>query len=264
MQWAFEAYATGEYTLRELTEALDAKGLTTRPAGKRTARPLGHSRVAKMLRSPFYIGLVVWGGRQFPGRHKPLVTIETFAMVQALMDSRDQSEYRQARHDHYLKGTLRCARCESRLSFSRYHGNGGKYDYFVCLGRTTNRTGCDLPYIAPEQLEEAMERHYASITLSDLTISRIKNGLRELLAKNGAETAGAGRRQRQRIAKLERERRKLLDAHLADAIPLDLLKEKQDRITRQLADAQAALADAERGWEGLEVGVSTALDLGRC
>ena len=34
--------------------------------------------------------------------------------------------------------------------------------------------------------------------------------------------------------KLEREQRKLLQAHYSDAIPLNLLKEEQDRISRSL------------------------------
>jgi hypothetical protein len=40
VQWAFEAYASGDYTIAQLTEALADKGLTTRPTAKHAAKPL--------------------------------------------------------------------------------------------------------------------------------------------------------------------------------------------------------------------------------
>lgn len=50
------------------------------------------------------------------------------------------------------------------------------------------------------------------------------------------------RKQERRIAKLRGERKKLLDAHYEGAIPLDLLKSEQDRITTETAEAEARLA----------------------
>ena len=64
---------------------------------------------------------------------------------------------------------------------------------------------------------------------------------------------------RNRIAALESERRKLLQAHYAGAIPLDLMKEAQDRITRQLADAGAALANTEIDWGVYEGNINAAI-----
>src|SRR6266496_2698542 len=52
-------------------------------------------------------------------------------------------------------------------------------------------------------------------------------------------------RQRRRLAHLEDERHKLLRAHLADAVPLDLLKAEQDRISREIGQAETLLARAE-------------------
>lgn len=40
IKWAFEGYATGDYTLNQLTEALREQGLTTRATPKRPSKPL--------------------------------------------------------------------------------------------------------------------------------------------------------------------------------------------------------------------------------
>ena len=61
------------------------------------------------------------------------------------------------------------------------------------------------------------------------------------------------------ISNLEQERRSLLKAHLAGAVPLELLKEEQDRIGKELADAGASLANTEVHWETLERNLEKAL-----
>jgi hypothetical protein len=77
-------------------------------------------------------------------------------------------------------------------------------------------------------------------------------------------TASAERRakrDRKRILDLEAKRRKLLQAHLGGAVPIDLLREEQDRITKELANAGASLANTELHWETLEKNLSAALGL---
>ena len=66
-----------------------------------------------MLRNRFYIGLFNWSGVEHVGTHTPLVSVETFANVQSILQSRGVSGERQRKHPHYLKGTLFCARCHS-------------------------------------------------------------------------------------------------------------------------------------------------------
>ncbi len=46
-------------------------------------------------------------------------------------------------------------------------------------------------------------------------------------------------RQQRRLARLEAERRKLLEAYYADALPLDLFRAEQERISRELAKPSA-------------------------
>lgn len=137
----------------------------------------------------------------------------------------------------------------------------GTYNYFYCLGRHARRTDCDLRALWVEEVEEAVARQYRSLQLNEPTTERLR---RELLAALRAHTAGAeklARQQRKRVTVLEGERRRLLQAHLAEAVPLELLKEEEDRITRQLAEAGAAPAATEVNWENIEANLSMALKL---
>src|SRR5439155_16189559 len=260
--WAFEAYSTGDYTLAQITEALEAKGVTTRATAKVSAKPLVMRHVHNFLGNPFYVGLMSWGGVQRPGTHEPLIGVDTFAKVQAVMASHRQGPEKQRKHNHYLKSTVFCGRCQSRLCFGRSRGRHGvEYDYFFCIGRHQKRTDCELPAIPVADIEEAIEAYYETIQLGDEAVRQLHD---ELITAMRRHTSGAekrARQQRKRITALEGERRKLLQAYTAGAIELELLKEDQARIMRQLADAGAALAATEVHWENIETNLKAALGL---
>jgi len=57
---AFELYATGNYSLEELLKEVHRWGLTAK-AGK----PIFKSCLAKMLRNPFYYGVMIYKGERF-------------------------------------------------------------------------------------------------------------------------------------------------------------------------------------------------------
>ena len=187
VRWAFDAYATGDYTLIQLTEALAEQGLTTRETAKRAAKSLFLRHVHNMLRSHFYLGRFTWAGVEYDGSHEPLVSIETFAAVQAIMQSRRQVGDKPQKHPHYLKGTVFCSKCESRMLFSRNKGrHGGVYDYFVCMNRHAYTKGCDLPYASVDAIEQAVAEYYGTITLGEDAIGFIREALLKAAKRRNA------------------------------------------------------------------------------
>jgi site-specific DNA recombinase len=262
IRWAFEAYVGGEYSLFQLTEALAARGLRTRGTPKRPATPLAVRHVHSILSSRFYLGRFTWGGVEYQGSHEPLVSIETFATVQAIMASRRKAGDKPSKHPHYLKGTIFCGRCGSRMLFSRNRGRSGNtYDYFTCIGRHQRRNDCTLPHVPVDAVEDAIARYYDTIVLGVDLVDQIHEKLIKIAHRWNASAERSAKRERKRILDLEAERRKLLQAHLADAVPMDLLKEEQDRIAAEIANAAGALSNAEVHWESLEANLYKALVL---
>ncbi|WP_199040089.1 recombinase family protein [Glycomyces salinus] len=51
VKWAFEQYALGDWAIRQLVDALNARGLQTRATRKWTAKPMSINGVHKMLRN---------------------------------------------------------------------------------------------------------------------------------------------------------------------------------------------------------------------
>ncbi len=264
IQWCFEQYATDEWTSTNLLAEVTKKGLRSRPTAKRPAKPISITGFLHLLKNPYYMGLVRYRGALYPGDHEALVNPELWLRVQDVLAGHYQAGEKTRTHPHYLKGTVYCASCESRLVFTRAKGNGGSYDYFFCLGRQQHLSGrlkafdgqhqssaahCTQPHLRVELIEIAVEEYYRStVQLSEQRAAAIRQAVTDELEH---QTTGANlecQRQETNLARLDDERGKLLAAHYAEAIPLDLMKSEMERLTRETANAKAQLKAAGTKW----------------
>jgi site-specific DNA recombinase len=236
---AFLLYASGEYSLSELAAILEDRGLRSQPTRKTAAQAVGGNRLSSMLRNPYYMGVVNYAGKTYQGRHEPLVDEETFQEVQDLLDAKRVSGERSWRHFHYLRGSLYCRECGGRLFYTQVKGNGGLYDYFICSGRQERR--CSQTYHRMEAVEAAVERHYATVQLSNKERKSIRAAVKAhvaVIAKLAAEkTADA----EAVLVRLDQEERKLLSAHYADLVNESLFADEQARISRERVSATKSI-----------------------
>lgn len=80
-------------------------------------------------------------------------------------------------------------------------------------------------------IETAVERVYGDVMMPGKQAERIRAKLGRALSRMREQAEAI--RQRQRLAKLGEEREKLLHAYYAGAIPVDLLRQEQDRLTTE-------------------------------
>jgi site-specific DNA recombinase len=241
---AFDLYATGDWSVVGLTDYLNGLGLRTRPTPSKPSKELAPSQVYSMLGNRYYLGQITWNGAVYEGRHDPLIDPDTFERVQSVLAAHAQSgEHRMKRH-HYLKGTLFCAHCGGRMVYGLSRGrNGTRYEYFFCISRA-KRTGCpNRTNVRAEVLEEAVERDYVDLErrIQAHDIEATKGALRSRFGELRKTLESAGAQQRRRIATLKDKRRELLDLKYEGAIALDLFKEEQARLTREIAVAEQIL-----------------------
>ena len=235
MQWAFEAYATGDWTLRPLLDELTRRGLSSPPGRKTPEKRLELSHLHKLLRHPYYKGIVRYRGVEYQGKHEPLVSERTWDRVQQVLASKNQAGERQRVHHHYLKGSIFCGSCGSRMIIDNARNRHGQvYPYFVCLGRHQKRTDCTFKAVLIETVEEKVIDHYGTVQISPKTRDMIELRLSEDFAAFRQEIVVERKALEKHKNRLLAERAKLLQAHYAEAVPLDLLKTEQARIADQL------------------------------
>src|ERR1700684_3490394 len=79
---AFDAFATGEYSLTGVTDLLEASGLKTRETATRPSKALTRSGVYRILRDRYYVGMVKRNGVVREGLHSALIDEATFEVQQ--------------------------------------------------------------------------------------------------------------------------------------------------------------------------------------
>jgi site-specific DNA recombinase len=220
---------------------------------------LSVSHLHKLLRHPYYTGLVQYRGVLYAGKHEPLTTPETWQEVQRILAAKNFAGEKDREHPHYLKGSIYCGQCNSRLIVCHAKGRGGTYPYFICIGRQQKRTDCKQRAIRIETAEAAIAAYYATIQLPEAEVARLRTYLGDELTKLRADSEHERMTQTRRLGQLEGERKKLLDAHYADAVPLDLLKSEQERLTREIANAEGRLTEILGDFKTAETNLGRAL-----
>ena len=215
IRWAFAAYASGAFTLETLRAALTERGLRTRP---------------------YYVGVVRYAGVEYEGRHEHLIDQAIFAKAKAVLAAHNHATEKGRKHHHYLKGSLYCGRCGSRMGLIHAKGNGGRYPYFYCMGRARG-TGCEQPYVAVDLIETAVERAYGKVKLPRRQAEQTRAKLKHALTGMREQAEDEAARQRTRLAKLNEEREKLMHAYYSGAVPVDLLGKEQERLAAETAQA---------------------------
>lgn len=268
IKWAFETYATGEWTVDRLLDELTKRGLTNTKTGTRPERPLRHSHLHKLLTHPYYKGIVRYLGVEYPGKHPRLVSDEIWQRVQETLAAHGPGE-KQRVHNHYLKGTVCCGKkdangvvCGARLIVSHAKSRGGLvYPYFVCLNRHQKRTACTFKAVLIPTVEEKIIEEYSRYELKPEERDELETMLVEELSslREATDTERKGLLKKQK--QLVHEQEKLLQAHYAEAIPLDLLQREQARISKSLSHINQQLAASDHEYALIAANLKAALDL---
>ena len=260
LRLAFSEYATGNWTVRQLADHLNTLGLSIPPTPRRCAKPITTTRLHKILRHPYYKGTISFQGVEYPGAHEPLVDEETWSQVQAMLDSHRYGE-RQRIHNHFLKSTVVCGQCGARLSVQNAKNSKGTiYPYFVCA-RRCRLHDCAFKAVLIDVVEDRMVEVYRTIQLSAADRTQIEHYLHDELSQIEGDKAKAVRSLTTRRTNIEDKRRRLMHAHYEGAIPLDLLKEEQAKLTSELNHIERQLAAYKADAAEVRQHLTQALDL---
>ena len=144
---AFELYATGMYSKREVLRKITAMGLRSRKGEKVSPQTFD-----SLLRKKTYAGWLIvkrWGIERH-GDFLPLIDEKTFRQVQALLDGKRPSLTPHLRNhpDFPLRSFVICGKCSRRLTASWSRGRTQRYPYYRCPA-----PGCKGAGIPKAQLE---------------------------------------------------------------------------------------------------------------
>ncbi len=263
VKWAFQRYAEGDISVAALTDQLTERGLTSVPTRTRPAKPIHKTYLHRMLSNKYYTGIVTYSGVEYQGKHEALISQELFDKVQRRLSSRRQGE-QQRKHHHFLKSTVWCGNCGSRLMFERPVNSAGvTYEYFVCLGRINRRTNCHMSAVPVAWLEHQVDELYRSVQVPVPVLRGLRERLQRQLEENNAATTERMEQLLVQQRSLKTKQQKLLEAYYNGALPVELMANEQKMLEENLKKVDRQLAS----FDGVEAEKSelleTALDLAR-
>ena len=161
----FELYATGDYSLAQLTTEMFRRGLTNR-----SGNPLVKAQIAEIINDPLYYGAFRWGGELFSGIHKPAVSKALWDRAQQVYRQRSRPHSRRT-EQHVFNNLLRCAECGYAITADEHtrrqlNGNVHTWRYYRCTKKSTQHT-CTEPYIRQQDLLIEFERIARQVALPD-------------------------------------------------------------------------------------------------
>jgi site-specific DNA recombinase len=262
VQLAFTLYSTGEWSLKRLAAHLEAQGLRSRGTQRFPERPLGDNRLQKMLHNPYYMGVVVWNGQRYAGKHDRLVSEDTFDRVQALLSVARVSGDRPQKHEHYLRGTVVCDECLGRLLYGRHRGRGGRqYEYFCCNNRAVRRrkTKCSSSHASVPTVDERIQEHYRSVYIRPEVQKQIRAELRDELSDRSALIEREAERHQRALKAIEAKQEKLVQLYYKDLVSEDVFAAEQDRFKDERRAAQRLQDNATTQLEDIQEALDLAL-----
>lgn len=140
---AWERFATGAYTKRDIRRLLCSLGVVSK-----RGQYLSDQSVDKIFVNPYYAGILKdpWSGDEIEGKHPPMVSREDFARVQMVIKRRNRSiAHHKLRAEFALRGLVRCPECQHRLTGSFTTGRSARYAYYHCKNKDCSRRTKSIP-----------------------------------------------------------------------------------------------------------------------
>ncbi len=125
---AFDLYATGSYSFKDISKILFDEGLRAS-----TGKKFFSGNIHRFIANSFYCGLMERDGKLYIGNHVPLVSKELFDTVQNVLHNKNRP--RSKTHFFPLRGFLACESCGCSLTACFKKG----HHYYYC---TNSKGAC--------------------------------------------------------------------------------------------------------------------------
>ena len=230
----FELFLREGESAVTVTKEMARRGIVTRGG-----RPYQHSKVVKMLGSKYYIGIIEFSGKEYPGNQETFISKDLFERVQNKLHGNRPNVYK--RHNPLFKNMITCGLCGGvvtwQLQKGRYYGACQRLSE-ACKGRKT---------IREDRLEEDIKRMLKNLVSPKPEV--VDWAMNELKARDESSSLSAKESIKNVEVQIERFTRmdsRLYDDKLAGDISREVYQSKHDTFIEQITTLEAEKDRLER------------------
>lgn len=217
----FELYSQGGRSLYEISKILYAEGLRSRSGTK-----VNKGFIHRIIRDPFYTGIMLRTGKYYQGNHTPLISKELYDTANAMMDGKLHG--RQQKRFFHLRGFLKCANCGCAITASKRKG----HDYYFCTNGKHN-CGENHTYMRSEYLDGLIGNKLAKLQCDPELVELAYQAAKERLAHENHYASSSVASLEKRLQQIETAQSKLADSFGAEITPEAIYTPKMKALTNE-------------------------------
>ncbi len=216
----FEAYATGNFTLREVRDKFNALGLK-----RKSGKELAVSNYQKLLKNPIYTGLMRYNGEIFEGKHEPIISKKLFDSVQEVMMRKSKPKSRGLK-PYLYRGFFRCGECGCFITTETQKG----HNYLRC---TKRKNPCSQRYTREEIITSEIQKEIKKVSLpNDWASWMLVENRKDILSEAQSSTLFADNTKAD-ISLLDSKIEKLMNAYLESALSLEEYRDMKNKLVNK-------------------------------
>lgn len=237
MQRIFKLFLEPGQSIDTIRYKMFELGITTN-----TGRMYVKNQVHKILKNPYYIGVIVWDGKEYPGKHPRLISDELFYAVQAKMTRKTPEKI--IKHNPVLKGVMSCAYCSKTITWQKQKGRL----YGACQRKTTECK--QQKFVREEAVMKLIENKLDDLICpAPQVVEWLVTLLKQDFQVSVDTTKQAQKALDDRIARIKRMDDTLYDDKLAGLISSARYIEKHESFIRELKDLESKKGGISQEYE---------------
>lgn len=159
---------TGNYVIPEIHRIVNEEwGFRTKRTKRGGDVPIPLSVLYIMFTNLFYAGRFMWNGKEYQGKHKPMITLEEFDRVQEILEKKGKP--RSKTHEFSYTCLMRCKVCGSfysaieKTKFVKKEDKNKTYVYYGCI--KNKEIKCDQEPLRLADLEDQIKLEFEKYTI---------------------------------------------------------------------------------------------------
>ena len=232
IKMAFDLYAKGTISIKELAEELYKKGFTSRSGIK-----YHKSKVHFILQNTFYHGVILMHGKYYQGNHEPIISKTLYDEVQNVLNGKNK-----ARRKHKFfsyRGFMYCENCGCLITADQKKG----HNYYYC---TNGKGNCEehKEYLREDKLTEKIATLFEKLKFDNEFIELCYQADMEKAKFNNTDIDRIKESLEKRLLLIGKQKLSLLDLELAQKFPSEVIEAKMTALGKEEAGLNVELKKA--------------------
>lgn len=221
---AFSLYATGLYSMKQISNMLYSEGLRSASGYK-----IHTSKIHKLFLNKFYCGLMERYGKVYVGNHTPIVSLALFEQAQDVLFNRKHP--RAKKHTYAARGFLRCGQCNCAITGDTKKG----YVYYYC---TNGKRICTqhTHYLRAEYVDTLIAELLTALYVDEDTIELMAQSVKETNSSQESYITQANEQLEHTKQSLAQKELQLVEGYSATIIREDLYLAKMKELEQRRAE----------------------------